>query len=229
MLICELLPTWSPSKLPVVASVMLHDTPDNFLRQGLSGTFHFYLSRLTNLDKFGYPPQVVRSSVLTLFRVAFLGVLLVAAAVCSAKPPFLKVFLATYHVQPDSNLGKARCLICHQPPAPPIRNPYGRQVQMALLASGGRMVTPGILKSVEKQNIGDGVTNISKIKSDSLPGVVKAKAKPPSKAKKGKHRASKRKKPLASLPPASGAGLLLLSSVPLGCFLAVRSSKLSQE
>jgi hypothetical protein len=108
-------------------------------------------------------------------RIAVIGLLVVFACVCAAKPPFLKVYLATYKIKPESALGKARCLNCHQPPAPPIRNAYGKSVQAAMAAAKSRMVTADILRGIEKKNAGDGVSYVSKIKSDKLPGVAKAK------------------------------------------------------
>lgn len=148
---------------------------------------------------------------LRIFAIAFL---IVAACFGVAKPPFLKVFMSTYKIKPDSNLGRARCLICHLPPGPPKRNPYGKTVQAALESVHARMVTLEILKSVEKKDMGDGATFISKIKSDSLPGVAKAKpVKKP--AKKAKH-----KKHLALLDP---TGVAALAAAAIGASaLAIR-------
>lgn len=131
---------------------------------------------------------------MNLYRITAIALLLTTVTVGFSKPPFLKVFMSTYNIKPDSKLGKARCLICHQAPAPPIRNPYGKEVQAALRAANARMVTAEMLLSVEKLNTGDGVTNISKIKSDFLPGDQKPKPVKKAPAKKHAKKKSTKKK-----------------------------------
>ncbi len=145
-----------------------------------------------------------------LTRTVAVALLLTLASLCFAKPPFLKLFLSTYNIQPGSKLGQARCIICHEPPGPPKRNPYGKQVQAALEAAHARFVTVEMLRSIEKKNVGDGVTNITKIKGDKLPGVLQPKAKKPSKHQKSGSRTKKRAEP-TDIP----ASVILLTSTPL--------------
>ncbi|MBS1716992.1 MAG: hypothetical protein JSS72_04600 [Armatimonadetes bacterium] len=129
---------------------------------------------------------------MNLNRTAAISIFIVTAAISAAKPPFLKTFMETYKPKPDSLLAKSRCLICHMPPGPPIRNAFGRDVQAALRAAHERMVTPEILKSVElKDSDGDGVKNIDEIKAGTMPGDPKSKpatkpTKPIKKKKKKK-------------------------------------------
>ena len=147
------------------------------------------------------------------YRFLILVLLICAAAFAAAKPPFLKVFMATYKIDPNSTLGKERCLICHQPPGPPRRNAYGRQVGAALDAAHERMVTAEMLTGIEKKNDGDGVAFITKIKKGIPPADPMPKAAKPSKpAKKTKKPA--KKKHVAFLPQGS-SGLVLMCLAPL--------------
>ena len=103
-------------------------------------------------------------------RTVAICLLLAFAALASAKPPFLKVFMAAYNIDPESAIGKARCLNCHENPGPPNRNAYGKLVQQALRATNSRMVTPDILKMVEAKDMGEGLTFLQKIERDLPPG-----------------------------------------------------------
>lgn len=120
-------------------------------------------------------------------RTLLAGSLLCLAAIAGAKPPFLKVFMATYGIDPNTKIGKARCLNCHQPPAPPNRNQYGAALQKAMVAANSRKMTAEILKSVETKEFSKGVTYLSKIKHDIPPGdpmpTVKKAATPKKNAK----------------------------------------------
>ena len=105
-----------------------------------------------------------------------IGLTLALSALGLTKPPFLKVFMDTYKVRPDSPLGKAKCLACHLPPAPPKRNSYGLDVQEAMESAHARMLTAEILKTVEKKDPdGDGFTNIEEIHAGTLPYDKKSK------------------------------------------------------
>ena len=138
-------------------------------------------------------------------RLALIALVVSVAAVSAAKPPFLKVFLSTYKINPNGKIAKAKCLNCHQPPAPPVRNAYGKAVQAAMAAAKSRMVTAEILKSVEKKDAGDKVSYITKIKADKVPGELIAKPKKPAAKPKGK-------KGHAWIP---GGGIIVLCLAPL--------------
>ena len=115
-----------------------------------------------------------------------IGLTLALATLGLAKPPFLKVFMETYKIRPNSPLGKAKCLACHLPPAPPKRNSYGLDVQDAMESAHARMLTAEILKAVEKKDSdGDGFTNLEEIRAGTLPNDRKSKP-----AKRGKSTAA---------------------------------------
>ena len=135
-----------------------------------------------------------------LFRIIAIGLLMLSACASLAKPPFLKVFLSTYKIDPNSELGKARCQACHMPPAPPQRNSYGLQVQTQMEASHERMITPELLHLIEKKDAdGDGVINLDEIKAGMLPGdskskpIPKPKPKPKTKTRQKAKQRAKRK------------------------------------
>lgn len=135
-------------------------------------------------------PRLLRFSCLAVFAFGW--------CILPAKPPFLRVFFDTYHVKDGSKLAATRCLNCHEAPGPPRLNPYGKQVQAALGAAHARMVTPEILKSIEKKNAGDGTAFVDKIEKDRPPGVLGPNPKPKPKAKakgagKVRKRASKKR------------------------------------
>ena len=109
--------------------------------------------------------------------------------------------MATYHIDPNSKIGKNRCLNCHMPPGPPKRNPYGLAVGDALHAANSRMVSADILAGIEKRDLGDGVPFIDKIKKDIPPATLmpktapKPKPKPtPKPKKKTAHKAKAKKR-----------------------------------
>lgn len=98
--------------------------------------------------------------------------------------------MAFYNIQPDSVIGKTRCLNCHNPPGPPKRNPYGNAVEAALKAANTRMVTADILKSIEHKDAGDKVPFIAKIKHDTPPAQIKQAGKAPAKKASSKRQKS---------------------------------------
>ena len=81
-----------------------------------------------------------------------------------------KVFESTYKVSATSNLGKAKCQLCHQGKMGGKLNAYGTDIDKAL--AGKKVLTAAALKSVEaKDSDGDGVANLAEIKADKFPGV----------------------------------------------------------
>lgn len=92
--------------------------------------------------------------------------------------------MATYGIDPESKIGKARCLNCHLPPAPPDRNPYGAALQKAMVAANSRKMTAEILKSVESKEAYKGVTYLARIQKDIPPGSPAPAAKKPAPPKK---------------------------------------------
>ncbi|MBS1716791.1 MAG: hypothetical protein JSS72_03555 [Armatimonadetes bacterium] len=111
---------------------------------------------------------------LTRFLVV-LALLVGASQAAFAIPAFWKTFQETYHIQDDSNIGRAKCVTCHMDPGPPKnkqRNPYGKQLQ-ELVESTNSPVTADMLKSIEgKDANGNGVSNGDEIRKDQLPGAA---------------------------------------------------------
>ncbi|MCC7230252.1 MAG: hypothetical protein IT203_07640 [Fimbriimonadaceae bacterium] len=94
-----------------------------------------------------------------------------AVAMAMALSSFSKTFVDTYKVGAGSTLGKAACSVCHASPRGGKLNAYGKDVDAALKASGGKKVTAAVLKAVEgKDSDGDGKKNIDEIKADTMPG-----------------------------------------------------------
>lgn len=82
-----------------------------------------------------------------------------------------KVFVEHYKISKDSNLGKAKCTVCHLTLKGGKLNPYGKDLQKGIKASGQKKLTDEILKGVEKLDSNkNGVSNIDEIKHDKLPG-----------------------------------------------------------
>lgn len=165
---------------------------------------------------------------MNLARTAAVVLFTVAAGACLAKPPFLRIFLATYKVDPNSELGRARCLTCHMPPGPPVRNPFGKDVQAALRATHARMISPELLRSIEqKDSDGDGFSNIAEIKAGTLPGNAQSKPHPakPKKTHPKPKKHKKKKLAMLGISDSSGAALLLLPGALVGGLLVRRSSR----
>ncbi len=84
---------------------------------------------------------------------------------------FQKSFNTKYSVKPDSNLGKAKCGVCHVKATGGKLNPYGQDLAAAAKAAGGKL-TPDLLSKVDKLDSDkDGVKNGDEIKKDRNPGV----------------------------------------------------------
>ena len=83
---------------------------------------------------------------------------------------FSKVFADTYHVTATSNLGKAKCMVCHAKVTGGKLNAYGKDLKTAIGTT--KKLTPANLKSVEtKDSDGDGMNNKAEIAADRNPGI----------------------------------------------------------
>lgn len=84
---------------------------------------------------------------------------------------FGKVFNEKYGVDADSNLGKAKCGVCHVKASGGKLNAYGKDMAAVMKAENSKKVTPAILAKLEdKDSDGDGKKNLAEIKADSNPG-----------------------------------------------------------
>ena len=82
-------------------------------------------------------------------------------------PTFLTVFKEKYRISADSNLGKAKCAICHT--SGKKLNPYGADLKTAL--GGQKRLTSAVLAKVEGlDSTKSGSKNVDKIRADKLPG-----------------------------------------------------------
>lgn len=82
-----------------------------------------------------------------------------------------KTFQEKYKTQPDSNLGKATCTICHVGKHGGRLNPYGKDLQAVMKDAGLKKATAETLAKIEKlDSLKSGKTNIEKIKADVNPG-----------------------------------------------------------
>lgn len=91
------------------------------------------------------------------------------------KMAFLKDFETTYGVKKTTALGKARCATCHTATVPKL-NPYGIDIQKAMVAEKTKLLTGSVLKKVEGiDSDKDGKTNLQEIRAGTLPGDPKSK------------------------------------------------------
>ena len=105
-------------------------------------------------------------------KLAILALAFSFTGIASANPPFTKIFVEKYKIEPTSNLGKAACLVCHVKVKGGKLNLYGTDVKAALKAKDTKKLTPAILASVESlDSTKSGKKNIEKIKADVNPGV----------------------------------------------------------
>jgi uncharacterized membrane protein len=97
--------------------------------------------------------------------------LFIGCARANAKPEFPPIIESTYKLKTGGKLFSAAedCTLCHT--GPPKLNPYGKDVQAALNATGSKQLTPEILHSIDnKDSDGDGFTNAEEFAADTLPG-----------------------------------------------------------
>ncbi|HZT44371.1 MAG TPA: DUF2231 domain-containing protein [Chthonomonadaceae bacterium] len=94
-----------------------------------------------------------------------------------AKPEYLDVLVQTY--KPYSKALEDRsCANCHVSNSDFTRNPYGKQVAIAMEQAGTKDLTPAVLQSIENTDIfGDGSAVIAKIKAGAAPGAPTPGAK----------------------------------------------------
>ncbi|MCE9559096.1 MAG: hypothetical protein K8R88_09110 [Armatimonadetes bacterium] len=103
----------------------------------------------------------------SLMTMSLLGLTVFALATSA----FLGVFTSTYKVKADSNLGKAKCGVCHMSAKGGKLNAYGKDIDAAMKKADSKKMTAAILKSVEGLDSDkDGTNNGAEIKKDSLPG-----------------------------------------------------------
>lgn len=101
-------------------------------------------------------------------RTIFATMVLGLAALALATSTFNKTFNTTYRISAESNLGKAKCSICHVKATGGKLNKYGLDVKSTV--KDGKITAAG-LKSIEsKDSDGDGKKNGAEIKADSNPG-----------------------------------------------------------
>jgi hypothetical protein len=101
----------------------------------------------------------------TLAAMILIGMVTMAMALLS----YRAVFDAKYNPAKDSDIGKAKCALCHVGMTKKL-NPYGLDLQKAL--GGSKKMTPEILSKMEALDSDkDGVSNIDEIKAGTLPGV----------------------------------------------------------
>ncbi len=91
----------------------------------------------------------------------------------AAKPIFPPIVESTYTIKPGGTDAAAlkACTFCHDAAGPPKLNVYGSAIREAIKKSGGKTLTSDILHSIDSSDSdGDGFSNLSEIKADSLPG-----------------------------------------------------------
>ena len=97
------------------------------------------------------------------------------AAMALAKPAFVKEFQSTYGVKSTTPLGQAKCTACHIGKATKL-NPYGKDLQAAMVKEGAKTLTGSVLKKVEGLDSDkDGKSNLTEIRAGTLPGDDKSK------------------------------------------------------
>lgn len=99
-------------------------------------------------------------------------------SIAIARPQYNQAFIALYSVKADSNLGKAKCQICHVGQDKKVRNAYGMALAQAIgKQNATQQEATDALKKVEKMLSADKKTPyVVLIKADKLPaGAPEAK------------------------------------------------------
>ncbi|MFN3684905.1 MAG: hypothetical protein ACK41F_13375 [Fimbriimonadaceae bacterium] len=97
-----------------------------------------------------------------------------SAVACAAiaSPAFLGVFLSNYKVKGTSEVGKAKCAVCHTKGK--ALDPYGEDLKKVM--GGAKKLTPEMLAKIEDLDSDkDGVKNGDEIRKGALPGDPKSK------------------------------------------------------
>ncbi|MBS1704999.1 MAG: hypothetical protein JST40_03935 [Armatimonadetes bacterium] len=99
-----------------------------------------------------------------------IGVGILASAM--AMSASVKVFETKYGVKPASNLGKAKCGVCHAgAKGGKALNSYGKDLAAAMKAANTKKLTADILAKVEGLDSNkNGKKNVDEIKADVNPG-----------------------------------------------------------
>ncbi|MCW5935859.1 MAG: hypothetical protein KIT11_00945 [Fimbriimonadaceae bacterium] len=94
-----------------------------------------------------------------------------AAAMAMAFATATKTFNDFYKVDPGSDLGKAKCMVCHVSAKGGKLNPYGADLKVVVDKAKRKKLLVEDLKAVEKMDSNkDGVNNLDTIKKGKLPG-----------------------------------------------------------
>lgn len=102
---------------------------------------------------------------------SLVGVITLAAA-ATAMIGWNKPFETTYKIGKDSELAKAKCMVCHEKKTGGKLNAYGEDLGKVMKAAKAKKLTAELLKKVEAlDSDGDGKKNIDEIKAGTNPGV----------------------------------------------------------
>jgi uncharacterized membrane protein len=98
--------------------------------------------------------------------------LMLCAAASHAKPEYLDVLVQTYKSQSTQLSGRS-CTNCHVSDSDFARNPYGKQVGIALEQAGSKDLTPELLHKIESMDLsGGGGTVLDKINAGKSPADI---------------------------------------------------------
>lgn len=104
-------------------------------------------------------------------KLLYITLVMGLVAMAFALKTYEKVFETKYNVTASSNLGKAKCLVCHNTAKGAGINPYGKDLAAAMKAAKTKKLTPELLVKIEGLDSDkDGVKNIDEIKKDQMPG-----------------------------------------------------------
>lgn len=110
--------------------------------------------------------------------VAALATIALLPGIASARPPYVGAFSKNYNIKPDSNIGKAKCGLCHVAGDFKVRNHYGKDLEKALgKVNVSADELTAALKKIEEMKAADKKTKyVELIKADKLPGAEEKKA-----------------------------------------------------